>query len=50
MPNPTVASLKPSVRTTGFLDVLQMMSGAALIAFMWSHMILVASVNVTWGP
>jgi fumarate reductase subunit C len=49
MPNPTVASLKPSVRTTGFLDVLQMMSGAALIAFMWSHMILVASVNLGAG-
>ncbi len=49
MPNSTVGSLNPSVRTTGFLDVLQMLSGAALIAFMWSHMILVASVNLGAG-
>jgi fumarate reductase subunit C len=49
MPNLTAASLKSSVRSTGFLDVLQMSSGVALIAFMWSHMILVASVNLGAG-
>lgn len=40
------------VRTPGrvpaYLDWLQMLTGVALITFMWSHMILVASVN--FGP
>ncbi len=31
-------------RTSAYLDFLQMLTGAALILFMWSHMILVASV------
>lgn len=30
------------------LDLLQMLTGAGLILFMWSHMVLVASVN--FGP
>ncbi len=33
-------------RTSAYLDVLQMLTGAGLILFMWSHMILVASVNL----
>ena len=33
-------------RTAAFLDWLQMLTGAGLILFMWSHMLLVASVNV----
>ncbi len=32
--------------TSAYLDWLQMLTGAALILFMWSHMILVASVNL----
>ncbi|MEE8386891.1 MAG: succinate dehydrogenase/fumarate reductase cytochrome b subunit [Dehalococcoidia bacterium] len=35
-------------RTPALLDFLQMLTGAALILFMWSHMILVSSVLV--GP
>jgi fumarate reductase subunit C len=33
---------------SAYLDGLQMLTGAGLILFMWSHMILVASVNL--GP
>lgn len=33
-------------RTSAYLDWLQMLTGAGLILFMWSHMILVASVNL----
>ncbi|MBW1789370.1 MAG: succinate dehydrogenase/fumarate reductase cytochrome b subunit [Deltaproteobacteria bacterium] len=33
-------------RTSAYLDWLQMLTGAALILFMWSHMVLVASVNL----
>lgn len=32
--------------TSALLDWLQMLTGAGLILFMWSHMILVASVNL----
>jgi len=32
-----------------YLDFLQMLTGVALILFMWSHMILVASVNFGSG-
>jgi fumarate reductase subunit C len=35
-------------RTDGILDWLQMLTGAGLILFMWSHMILVSSVII--GP
>lgn len=34
-------------RMDGMLDWAQMLSGAGLIAFMWAHMILVASVNIS---
>lgn len=33
-------------RTSAYLDGLQMLTGVALILFMWSHMVLVASVNL----
>jgi len=36
-------------RTSAYLDWLQMLTGAGLILFMWSHMILVASVNLGAG-
>ncbi len=32
--------------TSAYLDWLQMLTGAGLILFMWSHMLLVASVNL----
>ncbi|MFP5212826.1 MAG: succinate dehydrogenase/fumarate reductase cytochrome b subunit [Acidobacteriota bacterium] len=54
MANPTVVThLKEPVRaeqkSEAYLDLLQMLTGAALILFMWSHMILVASVNLGSG-
>jgi fumarate reductase subunit C len=39
---------RPSTRTAAYLDVLQMLTGLGLILFMWSHMVLVASINL--GP
>jgi len=36
-------------RSSAYLDWLQMLTGAGLILFMWSHMILVASVNLGAG-
>lgn len=45
MSNEIAADMKRAVRMEGFLDFLQMLSGVFLILFMWSHMILVASVN-----
>jgi fumarate reductase subunit C len=35
-------------RTSAYLDWLQMLTGTGLVLFMWSHMVLVASVNL--GP
>jgi len=35
--------------TSALLDWLQMLTGAGLILFMWSHMVLVASVNLGAG-
>lgn len=43
-----VAQVQP-VRTEAYLDFLQMLSGVALVMFMWAHMILVASVNLDLG-
>jgi fumarate reductase subunit C len=45
----TLPGLKQPVRTEAYLDFLQMLSGVALILFMWSHMVLVASVNLGAG-
>ena len=39
---------RPS-RMSGYMDVLQAASGAALVLFMWSHMILVSSVLLGKG-
>ena len=36
----------PSTRTSAYFDWLQMLTGAGLVLFMWSHMVLVASVNL----
>jgi len=36
-------------RNAAYLDWIQMLTGVALILFMWSHMILVASVNLGAG-
>jgi fumarate reductase subunit C len=44
----TTMPLARSGRTDGMLDGLQMITGAVLILFMWSHMILVSSVII--GP
>lgn len=39
---------RPS-RASGYLDWLQMLTGAGLVLFMWSHMILVSSVLLGVG-
>jgi fumarate reductase subunit C len=44
----TIYVSSPS-RTSAYLDWLQMLTGASLILFMWSHMVLVASVNLGAG-
>ena len=44
----TTIYVKPYSGISAYLDWLQMLTGAGLILFMWSHMILVASVNL--GP
>ena len=36
-------------RSSAYLNGLQMLTGAGLILFMWSHMVLVASVNLGAG-
>lgn len=44
----TAIYVRQPSRTAAYLDWLQMLTGAGLILFMWSHMVLVASVNL--GP
>ena len=44
MADQTIARVEP-VRTEAYLDFFQMLTGVGLVAFMWCHMILVASVN-----
>jgi fumarate reductase subunit C len=41
----TTIYVRPQSGISAYLDWLQMLTGAGLILFMWSHMILVASVN-----
>ena len=41
----TTIYVRTPSRTSAYLDWLQMLTGAGLILFMWSHMVLVASVN-----
>lgn len=45
----TAIYVKPPNRASAYLDWLQMLTGAGLITFMWSHMVLVASVNLGVG-
>lgn len=42
----TTVYVRPQRGTSAYFDWLQMLTGAGLIMFMWSHMILVASVNL----
>jgi fumarate reductase subunit C len=49
MLNQTAAPLGRDLPAEGYLDVLQMLTGVALVLFMWGHMILVASVNFGSG-
>ncbi len=49
MNSQTLAYPRPSLRTAAYLDFLQMLTGVGLILFMWSHMILVASINLGAG-
>lgn len=45
----TTIYVRGSSRNSAYLDWLQMLTGAGLIMFMWSHMVLVASVNLGVG-
>jgi fumarate reductase subunit C len=45
----TTIYVRPQSGMSAYLDWLQMLTGAGLIMFMWSHMILVASVNLGAG-
>ena len=45
----TTTFVQAPSRSSAYLDWLQMLTGLALILFMWSHMILVASVNLGAG-
>ena len=45
----TTIYVRSSGVTSALLDWLQMLTGAGLILFMWSHMVLVASVNLGAG-
>jgi fumarate reductase subunit C len=42
----TAIYVKPPSWVSAYLDWLQMLTGAGLILFMWSHLVLVASVNL----
>jgi fumarate reductase subunit C len=44
----TTMHVRAPSKTAAYLDWLQMLTGASLILFMWSHMILVSSVII--GP
>lgn len=45
----TAIYVRSPSRSSAYLDWLQMLTGAGLILFMWSHMVLVASVNLGAG-
>jgi fumarate reductase subunit C len=49
MPPQVLTRFQPWNRTAAYLDFLQMGTGVGLILFMWSHMILVASINLGAG-
>ena len=42
----TTIYVRPRTWISAYLDLLQMLTGAGLIIFMWSHMVMVASVNL----
>jgi fumarate reductase subunit C len=42
----TTIYIRTPSRISAYLDWLQMLTGVSLILFMWSHMVLVASVNL----
>lgn len=42
----TTFHVRTTSRSSAYLDGLQMMTGSALVLFMWGHMILVASINL----
>lgn len=44
----TAMYIQTPTRSSAYLDLLQMLTGAGLILFMWAHMVLVASV--IFGP
>lgn len=48
MADETIARTGP-VRTEAYLDLFQMLTGVVLVAFMWAHMVLVASINLDLG-
>ena len=48
MADETMVRVGP-VRTEAYLDLFQMLTGVGLVAFMWTHMVLVASVNLDLG-
>jgi fumarate reductase subunit C len=48
MSTQTLAYSRADLRTAAYLDFVQMLTGVGLILFMWSHMLLVASINL--GP
>ena len=45
----TTIYVRPRTGISAYLDLLQMLTGTGLILFMWSHMVLVASVNLGTG-
>ena len=49
MASRTFTGLAHTTRNEAYLDFLQMLTGVVLILFMWSHMILVASINLGSG-
>ncbi len=44
----TIPQIRP-VRAEAWLEFVQVLTGVALVAFMWMHMLLVASINVDLG-
>jgi fumarate reductase subunit C len=48
MAEQSIARVEP-VRSDAYYDFFQMLTGVSLVAFMWTHMILVASVNLDLG-
>lgn len=45
----TAIYVRPRTWISAYLDLMQMLTGVGLILFMWSHMVMVASVNLGTG-